>query len=764
MDRKERVLAYILSSEYVPLTFQELELVLDVPRDQTNELKEILDELENECKVMLTKKGRYMADNDGVQRVIGTLRCNPRGFFGFVMCEDKSQSDIFISGKNIGNALDKDKVLVKIIGTETRNNQREGQVIKIIERGNDTVVGVVKDIQDGKCEIQLDNERIYKSLYIHEVDSMEANIGDRVAAKITKYYDDGSIYGIVESVLGDSQELKSNIMAVLYEQNVKLEFDEATIKHAESIEDEIDERDLKGRLDLRDEMIFTIDGDDARDFDDAVSIEILENGNYKLGVHIADVTNYVKEGTPLDNEAFERGTSVYLPDRVIPMLPKRLSNGICSLNPNVDRLTLSIFMEINTSGDVVSHELHETVIKSIERMTYNNVAVLLEGNDEGLLDRYEHIMPTLKTMQSLAAILNERRIKRGSINFDFPESAIIVDDSGEPIEIAKLERKVSHKLIEEFMLIANETVAEYAFWAEIPFIYRVHEPPSNEKIEEFNKFIYNFGLRIKGKIDEDNPVHPKALQQVLDQVVGTPEEMMVSMYMLRSLMKARYTPENAGHFGLAAPYYSHFTSPIRRYPDLAIHRILKELINGRLSERRIEELKEFSISASEQSSEREIAAEMVERDVDDLMKVAYMQNFIGESFIGRVANVMSFGMFVELENSVEGLIRIDCIEGDYYIFDESNRQIVGKNKNFVFKVGDEIEVTLIKADLLSRQIDFILTRDATVQNIERIERMAKKKKREKQTEIDKFKKQKGRRTKNVRRGVKKTSKKRRTRG
>lgn len=570
------------------------------------------------------------------------------------------------------------------------------------------------------------------SILAPAADAPDAKPGDRVLTGITGYEKDSKLTGRILKILGDATSLKSNIDAILFTAGIQQEFAPETLEQAGNISQEISPADLEGRLDLRDKLTFTIDGSDARDFDDAVSIDILDNGNYSLGVHIADVTHYVTPGSPLDKEAFLRGTSVYLPDRVIPMLPVVLSNGICSLNPHVDRLTLSVFMEINKNGDTVSFSLKKSVIRSAERMTYDDAAALLAGTDETLTNRYGTILPILKQMEELAAILHHRREERGSINFDFPESKIIVDDGGEPVSIVRAERKISHKIIEEFMLRANETIAEYAFWSELPFVYRVHEAPDSEKIRDLNRFVSNFGLGVKGKFDQDNPIRPKAIQQLLQAVEGMNEEHMISVYVLRSLMKAEYKPENTGHFGLSAKYYCHFTSPIRRYPDLAIHRILKDFLEeGNIPGK----YETFAEKASKHSSEMERTAEEAERDTDDLMKTYYMAQFIGESFPGIISGIMNFGIFVELENSVEGLIRLENMKDDFYVFDENQRLICGERTGRTYRIGDSLDVTLVNADILSRAIDFIPTRDATEKNMDAMRRKSHRKLLEKDRQI-----------------------------
>lgn len=636
--------------------------------------------------------------------VEGKLSCNAKGFFGFVICDDEAEEDVFVKGDKLKDAFDGDRVLVKI-DREKSGGKREGHIQKVIERGNASVVGVIEKKKSGTFRLRPDNRRIYGKVRIEPQDMMDAEIGSRAACEITGYAKNGKMLGRVTAVLGERTSLKGCIEGIIMSNGIKQEFDADTMSEARKAPSAVTEKDIEGRADLRDMLIFTIDGDDARDFDDAVSLSVLNNGNYYLGVHIADVTHYVKEGTALDAEAFERATSVYLADRVIPMLPEKLSNGICSLNPNVDRLTMSVLMEIDHNGGVVSHKIEKSVIRSKERMTYNNVNAILERSDKELTAKYRHLVPTLKLMEELAAVLRKKRDNRGAIQFDFPETGIVVDETGTPVEIVKRVRGTSEKLIEEFMLLANETVAEYAYWSELPFVYRVHEPPGTDKITSFNAFLRNFNLSIKGKIDDDNPVHPKALQKILDSVKDTPEERIVATNMLRSLMKAEYKTENLGHFGLAAKYYCHFTSPIRRYPDLMIHRVLKKFLNGEAIKCRVHE-------AASHSTEREIAAEHTERDVDDLMKTSYMSQFIGEAFDGVVSGVMGFGMFVELDNSVEGLVRVENMRGDYFELDEAANTLTGKRSGKRYRIGDTVRVVLVKADLMLRQLDFVLESDA----------------------------------------------------
>ncbi len=700
-ERKEKILKYIKSKEYLPLKFEEMAAVLCVPEEDFLEFSKILDELILEGRVKLSKKKRYQPAQEEI--ISGTLLCNAYGYYAFLKPDDENEEEVFISGEKLNGAMHSDKVLVIVDIKNPASGKREGHIIKILERGIKRATGIIKRERKNVFLVEIDNKKIYANALIKKDDAQDANVGDRVVFEVTDYADN-TLSGVVAKNLGSSDEIRSNIEAIIEEHSIKQEFDEETVLEADKAPKRVSPKEIEKRLDLRDKTIFTIDGDDARDFDDAVSIEMVGD-RYLLGVHIADVTHYVTEDSALDQEALFRGTSVYLADRVIPMLPKTLSNGICSLNPKVNRLTLSVFMKIDKSGNIEFESLKKSVIRSCERLTYNDVADMLEGKKT--LKKYEYIMPDLLKMQKLAEILYKRRQKRGSINFDFPEAQIITDDFGEPVDIVKSERRVSHKMIEEFMLAANETVAELAFWAEIPFVYRVHEPPTIEKTQDFNRFLINFGYGLKGKIDEDNPVHPKAFQQVAEKIKGTKEEIMISTYMLRSLMKADYRPENQGHFGLAAKYYCHFTSPIRRYPDLMIHRILKSYIDGWDSDKYSEIVKE----ASKQSSEREQSAEYCERDVDDMMKAAFMSQFLGESFNATVSSVTGFGMFVALENTVEGLIRLADMKDDYYEFDDATKTIKGKRGLKEYKIGDKIDVVLVRTNLLERQIDFVREED-----------------------------------------------------
>ena len=546
--------------------------------------------------------------------------------------------------------------------------------------------------------------------FISKKDRNGAKKGQIVMVEITRWPDGKrkNPEGKVVEILGRPGDKGIDIDIIIRKYNLPEDFPPSVLNSALDIEDFITEDEIKGRLDLRNIKMVTIDGEDAKDLDDAISIERLENGNFKLGVHIADVTHYVKERSVIDKEAFKRATSVYLIDRVIPMLPKKLSNGICSLNPKVDRLTLSCIMEVNRQGKVVNHTIAQSVIKTNERMTYTDVTKILRDNDAELIERYKDLVDDFKAMEELCKILRKKRLDRGAIDFDFEECKIILDEKGKPIDIKPYERAIANRMIEEFMLLANETVAEHMEKLKVPFVYRIHENPDAEKLEKFKAFIYNLGYN---DITWGEEVNPKALQRVLDKFKGENEETIISTLLLRSMMQARYSPECAGHFGLAAQYYCHFTSPIRRYPDLQIHRIIKEYLNKELTENRSKKLVSIVDSAAKQSSEMERVAQEAEREVDDLKKAEYMKDRIGEIFEGMISSVTGFGAFVELPNTIEGLVHITSFRDDYYIYDEDRLILIGERNKKIYRLGDKLKVLCSKVDILSREIYFEIVED-----------------------------------------------------
>lgn len=700
-ERKQRILAFMREQSYKPLKFSELAVVLDVPKEDRPALQELLDEMAKDGLIIKTRKERYgVPDRMGL--IAGRFQGNPRGF-GFVL-PDMGEDDVFIPANAINGAMHGDRVIARLHKSIPGEKHREGEIIQIIERANKTVVGKF-DKSDHFGFVTPDHTRLIGDIYIPKDYMNGAQKGQKVVVEITKWPEaNRNAEGRIIEVLGDENEAGVDVMSIIRAYNIPYEFPEEVINEAKAVPDKVSEEDTKNRRDLRRLRMVTIDGEDARDLDDAVSIEELQNGNYRLGVHIADVTNYVKEGSALDTEALRRGTSVYFPDRVIPMLPKELSNNICSLNAKVDRLAFSVMMEIDGQGNVVDYEIFESVINVNERMTYTNVYKILEENDEELKERYKDHVKDFEDMKKLALILKERRRRRGSVDFDFDEAKVIVDENGKTVDIKRYKMTIANNIIEEFMLLCNEVVSEHFYWIGVPFVYRIHEDPDPEKMETLNNILGSYGYKLKGYRD----VHPRALQEVLTQIKGKPEEKAIEMIMLRSLQKARYSDIHVWHFGLAAEYYSHFTSPIRRYPDLIIHRIMKEQINGQLNEKRIEHYKSILPDVTKQCSDREKAAEDAERDCIDLKKAEFMVDQVGEQFEGIISGITGFGMFVELENTVEGLVRLSSMDDDYYNYDEKSLCLIGERTRKVYRIGDKVNVQLIKVTPESRQIDFIL--------------------------------------------------------
>jgi ribonuclease R len=682
--------------DYKPMKFKDIVGLLQVPRAAKNDLKNILDQMISKGSIILDNQGKYRAPSDNMK--VGTFSGTQRGF-GFVIIE--GEEDIFIPGEATKGALHGDKVTV-IISEEQTGRRKEGAIASIVERGKSEIVGTFEKSKNFGFVVP-DNQKFAKDIFIPKEFTKGAVNGHKVVVKITNY---GSVStspeGKVVEILGHVNDPGVDIMSVIKAYDLPVEFPEEVMRSLSKVPEEIDPEELANRMDIRDLTTVTIDGEDAKDLDDAITLT-KEGDIYHLGVHIADVTHYVKEGTPLDKEALKRGTSVYLVDRVIPMLPHKLSNGICSLNPDVERLALSCFMDIDSKGTVIGHKIAETVIKSDRRMTYTNVAKIVEERDEETCKEYEGLVPMFLLMQELADVLRERRHKRGSINFDFPESKIIVDKKGKPLEIKPYERNKATKIIEEFMLIANETIAEDYFWQELPFVYRTHDNPDDEKIKKLAIFINNFGYSIKIGQEE---IHPKELQKLLIKVEDTPEEALISRLTLRSMKQAKYTVANTGHFGLSAKYYCHFTSPIRRYPDLQIHRIIKENLSGKLNEKRVQHYEKILFEVSNHSSQTERRADESEREVEKLKKVEYMMAHIGETFEGVISGITSWGMYVELPNTVEGMIRVSDMKDDYYIYDEEHYQMIGEHTKKVYKLGQKVMVEVVNADKVLRTIDF----------------------------------------------------------
>ncbi|WP_419742411.1 ribonuclease R [Paraclostridium dentum] len=702
-ELKQKLLGLISEAAYNPLKKEELAMIFDIHHTEMPMFYNFLDELVESGYLILTKKGKYTSPNQ-MGLFVGKLVSHKKGF-GFVESDEEYTQDLFIPADSLNGAMHNDRVIAEITTPATDEKRAEGRIIKVVERAITDVVGTFQESKNFGFVLP-DNKKFNKDIFIPKKFFNGARGNDKVVCRITQWpTEDRKPEGKIIEILGQKGDRYVEIASVIREHGLPEEFPKKVLDEAEKVAIEIPQEEIDRRLDIRDMNIFTIDGEDAKDLDDAVSIEVLDNGNYKLGVHIADVTHYVKEKSKLDKEALKRATSVYLVDKVIPMLPKTLSNGVCSLNPFEDKLTLSVFMEINHKGEVVKHDIKETIINSKARMTYTEVSDILEKDDEKLKKTFAKVADDFFTAEKLARILMKRREKRGAIDFDFPEAKIILNNDGDVVDIVQYERRISNRIIEEFMLITNETVAEHFFWLNMPFVYRVHETPAHEKIETLNKFISTFGYVIKGDLES---VHPKALQGIIEQIHGKTEEKAISTIMLRSLKQARYSPECVGHFGLAAQYYSHFTSPIRRYPDLQIHRIIKEFLNGKISQKRQDQLAQIVDYASTQSSEREREAELAERDVKDIYKARYMEDRVGAEFVGIVSSVTSFGMFIELDNTVEGLVRLADMNDDYYIFDENTFTILGERTKKMYRIGDVVKIKVEKVNVDFKEIDFKL--------------------------------------------------------
>lgn len=698
--RKQMIYDFMCDDMYVPMKIKELSIVLGVSKQDRPVLERILTELIGEGKIEITKRGKYQKSQ--VKLLVGTFTSHPKGF-GFVTIEDMDE-DVFIPADKTLDAMHKDAVEIQVISGKAPGKRAEGVVTKIVERGMKTVVGTYESSKNFGFVVS-DDPKFSKDIFIPLERSKGAVAGHKVVVEITSYGKNGkNPEGKVIEILGHINDPGVDIISLVRAYGLPEEFPERVMNQAERVAPQVSTADMAGRKDLRDMQMVTIDGEDAKDLDDAVSLTV-EDGLYHLGVHIADVSNYVQEKSALDREALERGTSVYLVDRVIPMLPHRLSNGICSLNQGEDRLALSCLMTIDEKGNVVDHEIAETVICVDRRMTYTNVKKILLEEDSEVTEAYKEFVPMFKDMEKLAAILRNKRRKRGSIDFDFPETKVILDEQGKPVDIRPYERNVATKIIEDFMLVANETVAEDFFWREIPFVYRTHDNPDPEKIRKLSTFINNFGYSIHVGGDE---VHPKELQKLLEKIEGSDEEPLISRLTLRSMKQARYTTECTGHFGLAANYYCHFTSPIRRYPDLQIHRIIKETLRGRMNENRMEHYNSILSGVAKQSSERERRADEAERETIKLKKVQYMEQFIGETFTGVISGVTEWGFYVELPNTVEGLVRVAALRDDFYQYYESTYELVGEVTNKRYKLGQTVEVRLVDADSFMRTIDFEL--------------------------------------------------------
>ena len=732
LEQKAKMLEEVMNDKsYVPMKAKELAMLLGIPKSQRDELTQVLDYLVSEGRIGISKKGKY--GKPEVFSVNGIFCGHPKGF-GFVTVEGMEQ-DVFIPEDRTGAALHGDRVQIVVESQDRGGGRRaEGSVLKVLEHANKEVVGYYQKSK-GFGFVIPDNQKISKDIFIPQGCDMGAVTGHKVVARIKEFGDaNHKPEGVVTEILGHVNDPGTDILSIVRAYGLPEEFPPEVMDEVEGCPDEVavpgmtrDEEtwdgpygigdltspadwtgDLAGRLDLRGLRTVTIDGEDAKDLDDAVTLCRNGQGGYILGVHIADVSHYVKEGRPLDKEALKRSTSVYLVDRVIPMLPHKLSNGICSLNAGTDRLALSCIMELDDQGNVLDHKIAETVIHVDRRMTYTAVNAIVTDGDETVMAEYEGFVPMFMLMKEVSDILREKRKKRGAIDFDFPESKIILDAQGKPLEIKPYERNAATKIIEDFMLAANETVAEDYFWQSLPFLYRTHDNPDPEKMKQLGTFIHNFGYFIRLQQGE---IHPKELQKLLDKIEGTPEEVLLSRLTLRSMKQAKYTTLCSGHFGLAARYYTHFTSPIRRYPDLQIHRIIKESLKGGLGDKRAGHYEAILPGVAMQTSALERRAEEAERETDKLKKCEYMSRFIGQEFDGVISGVTNWGLYVELPNTVEGLVRISELRDDYYIFDEQHYELVGEMTRKTFKLGQPIRVQVASTDRLLRTVDFILPRD-----------------------------------------------------
>ncbi|MFD2370916.1 ribonuclease R [Brevibacillus sp. GCM10020057] len=701
--KEQDILAFMREQAYHPMTVKELEEAFGIEDAGTfKELVKTLNALEARGEVIRTRANRYGVP-EKMNLVRGRLHSHPKGF-GFVIPETPDMEDVYVHANDMNGALHGDTVLVRA-EKEAGGNRLEGRIIRVVERGIQQVVGTFKD-ETHYAFVIPDEKRIGKDIFIPKNAYNGAGDGHKVVVKIVRF-PEGRVNpeGEVIEILGHKNDPGVDILSIIRKFNLPEAFPEDVLAEAEAAPDSISEEEIKGRRDLRDRLMVTIDGADAKDLDDAVSLETLPNGNVRLGVHIADVSYYVKEKSALDNEAYRRGTSVYLVDRVIPMIPHRLSNGICSLNPKVDRLTVTCDMEMDKDAKVVNYDIYLSVIRTNERMTYADVRSILEDQDEALIEKYSELVPMFREMEKLARKLREQRMKRGAIDFDFREAKIYVNEEGTPTDIGFRTRSIAEQIIEEFMLAANETVAEHFHWMKQPFMYRVHEEPNAEKLQSFMEFITNFGYAIRGK---GNSVHPRALQQLLEEVKGKPEEIIISTVMLRSMKQARYDAESLGHYGLSTEFYTHFTSPIRRYPDLIVHRRIREWIESgeQLSEKRLAYWTENMPIIAEHASQRERVAVDAERETDDLKKAEFMKERVGEEFEGVISSVTSFGIFVELPNTIEGLVHVSYLTDDYYHYHEKMYALIGERTGKQYRIGDVVQVRVANVNVEERTIDF----------------------------------------------------------
>ena len=700
MVTKEEVLEYMLHNSYKPMTVKELLDRLEI--EDKSSFTNVLKDLEDNGKIVLNRKGRYGLPQK-MNLVVGRVQGNAKGF-AFLIADDPQQKDVYVNGEDLNGAMHNDRVVLRLYKHLGDGQKPEGEVIRILKHANENVVGTYESSRNFGFVVP-DEKRLKYDIFIPKNEAKGAKTGDKVVLEITSWPEPRrNPEGRITEVLGNKNDPGTDILSIVRKHQLPEDFPPEVLEAAKKIPSSVESQEMNKRRDLRDLPMVTVDGEDAKDLDDAVTLEVLANGNYYLGVHIADVSYYVKENSLLDQEALKRATSVYLVDRVIPMLPRSLSNGICSLNAGEDRLAMSCFMEIDSKGEVVKHEILPTVIKVKERMTYTDVNKILKEMDPELLTHYSGYVDIFKMMQELCLVLREKRLRRGSIDFDIPESKVILDDQGKPIDIVKRERSIAEMIIEEFMISANETVAEDFYWQEVPFLYRVHEKPDVDDLAELNDFLGIFGYYVKA--NRKGEVSSSAFQQVIEKVKGRAEEKTINMVMLRAMKHARYASEAVGHFGLSAEYYSHFTSPIRRYPDLAIHRVIRNVQSSGINEKEYKKLTALMDEYAEQASLRERVAEEAERESVDLKKVEYMKDFIGETYTGIISGVTSFGFFVELPNTAEGLVHVSTLTDDYYQYVEKHLMLIGEHTNKVYRIGDEVKVILTRVNVEERNIDF----------------------------------------------------------
>lgn len=694
--RRKMICELLESSLYVPMKEKELAVFLQVKKEERQDLKEVLSSLIKDGLITMTQNGKYMKEE---AKIIGTFISNQRGF-GFVEVEGQEE-DFFISPEHINGAFHNDKVEVRLLGRPSGKRQ-EAEIVKIVERGTNQIVGTYDERKNFGFVIP-DNQKFSQDIFVPKERSKGAVNGHKVVVEITDFGNERkNPEGKVIEILGHSNDPGVDILSIIKAYGIPTEFPEKVMNQVERVRDSLIKGDFDKRTDLRKVQMVTIDGEDAKDLDDAVSVVKLGD-EYELGVHIADVSNYVQENSALDWDARDRGTSVYLADRVVPMLPHKLSNGICSLNQKEDRLALSCIMHIDQKGTIVDHKIVESVICVDRRMSYTAVAKILEDHDEETIKEYEELVPMFEMMKELSDLLREKRHKRGSVDFDFPESKIVIDANGFPIDIKSYDRNCATKIIEDFMLAANETVAQHFYWMEIPFVYRTHESPDMDKIRQLSTFIYNMGYSIHVTGDE---VHPKEIQKLICKTEGTPEEALIARLTLRSMKQAKYTTECTGHFGLACDYYCHFTSPIRRYPDLIIHRIIKEALRGRMNESRIQHYQEILTEIAAHSSKMERRADEAERETDKLKKAQYMTKHIGEIFEGVISGVTAWGVYVELPNTVEGMVHVSKMTGDFYVYDEQAYELRGTSTKKSYKLGQKVQIVVDSVDFLTRTVNF----------------------------------------------------------